>query len=105
MRKFKIKKGDTVIVIAGKDKGKEAKVEKVLPKEEKLILDGLNLSIKHIKPSGSSKSGQIVQKAMPIHISNVQLKDPKSGKPTRLRYEIKKDKKVRVAVKSNTEIK
>ena len=105
MRKFKIKKGDTVIVIAGKDKGKEAKVEKVLPKEEKLILDGLNLVTKHIKAGGSSKSGQIVQKAMPIHISNVQIKDPKSGKPTRIKYEIKKDKKVRVATKSNTEIK
>ncbi len=105
MKKFKIKKGDTVIVIAGKEKGKEAKVLKVLRKEDKVLLDGLNLVKKHLKPTMRGKQGQIVEKPMPVHISNVQLKDPKSGKPTRVRIEMKKDKKVRVSVKSGAEIK
>ncbi len=105
MKKFKIKKGDTVIVIAGKEKGKEGKVLQVLPKEEKLIVDGINLVKKHLKPRSSGKAGQIVEKAMPLHVSNVQIKDPKTGKPTRVRFELKKDKKVRVAVKSGAEIK
>ena len=93
------------MVIAGKEKGKEAKVLKVLRKSEKVLLDGLNLVKKHIKPQTSGKSGQIIEKPMPLHISNVQLKDPKTGKPTRVRFEMKKDKKVRVAAKSGAEIK
>ena len=105
MKKMKIKKGDTVIVIAGKEKGKEAKVIKVLPKEDKVLLEGLNKVKKHIKPKIAGKSGQIVEKEMPIHISNVAIKDPKTGKPSRVRYEIKGDKKIRVAAKSGAEIK
>jgi len=105
MKKFKIKKGDTVIVIAGKEKGKDGKVVRVLRKQDKVILDGLNTVKKHLKPNQAGKVGQIVEKSMPMHISNVQLKDPKTGKPTRVRMETKKDKKVRVAVKSGTEIK
>ncbi len=105
MRKFKIKKGDTVIVIAGKDKGKEAKVLKVLPKEGKLLLDAVNMVKKHLKPSRQGKSGQIIEKPQAIDISNVQIKDPKTGKPTRVHYEFKKDKKLRVATKSGAEIK
>ena len=105
MKKFKIKKGDTVIVIAGKEKGKEGKVLQVLRKEDKVLLDGLNTVKKHLKPNQAGKAGQIVEKPMPLHISNVQLKDPKTGKPTRVKFEVKKDKKVRVAVKSGAEIK
>ncbi len=105
MKKFKIKKGDTVIVIAGREKGKEGKVVKVLRKEDKVIVEGLNIVKKHVKAGRLSKTGQIVEKEMPIHISNVQLKDPKTGKPTRVRFEIKGDKKIRVAVKSGAEIK
>ena len=105
MKKMKIKKGDTVIVIAGKERGKEAKVIKVLPKEDKLVLEGLNKVKKHLKPQIAGKSGQVIEKEMPIHISNVAIKDPKTGKPSRVRYEIRADKKVRVAVKSGAEIK
>lgn len=103
--KFKIKKGDTVVVIAGKEKGKTATVKKVLKAQSRVILDGLNKVKKHLKPNAASQSGQIIEKEMPIHISNVQLKDPKVGKPTRVKVEMKKDKKVRVAVKSGAEIK
>ena len=103
--KFKIKKGDTVIVIAGKEKGKVATVKKVLRSQSKVVLDGLNKVKKHLKPNIAGKSGQIIEKEMPLHISNVQLKDPKTGKPTRVKIEMKKDKKVRVATKSGAEIK
>ncbi len=105
MKKMKIKKGDTVIVIAGKERGKEAKVIKVLPKEDKLVLEGLNKVKKHLKPQIAGKSGQVIEKEMPIHISNVAIKDPKTGKPSRIRYEMKGDKKIRVAAKSGAEIK
>ncbi len=105
MKKFKIKKGDTVIVIAGKEKGKEAKVLQVLRNSDRVVLDGVNLMKKHLKPKYTGKSGQIVEKPQPIHISNVQIKDPKTNKPTRVRFEYKKDKKLRVAVKSGSELK
>jgi len=105
MKKIKIKKGDTVLVIAGKEKGKEAKVLKVLYKEDRVLLDGLNMVKKHLKATHSGKQGQIIEKPMPIHISNVQIKDPKSGKASRIRLEDKKGKKVRVAVRSGAEIK
>ncbi len=104
-KKFKIKKGDTVIVIAGKERGKTAKVLKVLTDQSRVILEGLNKVKKHLKPGIAGKAGQIIEKEMPIHISNVQIKDPKTGKPTRVKMEIKKDKKIRVAVKSGAEIK
>jgi len=104
-KKFKIKKGDTVVVIAGKEKGKTANVLKVIKDTNRVVLDGLNKVKKHLKPGIAGKSGQIIEKEMSVHISNVQIKDPKTGKPTRVKMEIKKDKKVRVAVKSGTEIK
>jgi len=104
-KKLKIKKGDTVVVIAGKEKGKTAKVIKVLRDESRIVLEGLNKVKKHLKPGLAGNAGQIVEKEMPIHISNVQIKDPKTGKPTRVKIEIKKDKKIRVAVKSGSEIK
>lgn len=105
MKKLKIKRGDTVVVIAGKDKGKEGKVLKVLPKKDKVVVEGVNKVKKHIKKGALGKQGEIVEKEMPIHISNVQIKDPKTGKPSRIRFEIKGDKKVRIAVKSGAEIK
>ena len=98
--KLKIKKGDTVIVITGKDKGKTGEVTKVLVQENKVIVSGINIAKRHTKPSQESAGG-IISKEMPIHISNVAYVDPKTNKPTRLGIKMDKDgRKVRVAKKS-----
>ena len=101
---MRIKKGDKVIVIAGSEKGKEGTVSKVLPKEEKVIISGINMVKKHVKPNQAEPEGKITEKEAPIHISNVALVDPKTKKATKVRYEIKDGKKVRVAKKSSTVI-
>ncbi len=101
---MRIKKGDKVVVIAGGEKGKEGTVTKVLPKEEKVIIGGVNMVKKHIKPNQAEPEGKITEKEAPIHISNVALVDPKTKKATKVRYEIKDGKKVRVAKKSSTVI-
>ena len=98
--KLKIKKGDKVIVITGKDKGKTGEVTKVLVQENKVIVAGINMVKRHTKPSQESAGG-IISKEMPIHISNVAYVDPKTNKPTRLGIKMDKDgHKVRVAKKS-----
>ena len=98
--KLKIKKGDKVIVITGKDKGKTGEVTKVLVQENKVIVSGINMARRHTKPSQESAGG-IISKEMPIQISNVAYVDPKTNKPTRLGIKIDKDgRKVRVAKKS-----
>lgn len=98
--KLKIKKDDEVIVITGKDKGKKGTVLKVLPKESRLVISGINLVKKHQKP-GVSGPGGIVQKEASIHVSNVALVDPKQGKPTRVGFKTLKDgSKVRIARRS-----
>ena len=100
MIKLKVKKGDEVIVITGKNKGKKGEVLSVLPKENKAIVAGVNLVKKHTKPSQTSEGG-IVQKELPIHISNISLVDPKSGESTRVGFKTMSDgSKVRVAKKS-----
>ncbi len=100
MNKLKIKKGDKVKVITGKSKGKIGDVLKVFPAERKLLVSGVNLAKKHTKPSQTSEGG-IVQKELPIHISNVSHIDPKSGVVTKIGFKILEDgKKVRVAKKS-----
>ncbi len=81
---MKIKKGDNVIVIAGKEKGKKGVISRALPREDKVVIDGLNLRKKHIKARKSGEKGQVVEVASPIHVSNVQLVDTK-GKTTRTR--------------------
>ena len=101
MIKLKIRSGDTVGVIAGDYKGSEGKVLKVYRKKNKAIVEGINMVSKHEKPSAKNPQGGIIKKEAPIHISNLSLIDPKSGDPTRVRYEIRADKKVRVAKKSN----
>ena len=96
----KIKRGDEVIVITGKDKGKTGKVTKVLVQDNKVIVSGINIAKRHTKPSQESAGG-IISKEMPIHISNVAYVDPKTNKPTRLGIQVDKDgHKVRVAKKS-----
>ena len=98
--KLKIKKGDKVVVITGKDKGKTGEVTKVLVQENKVIVSGINMAKRHTKPSQESAGG-IISKEMPIQISNVAYVDPKTNKPTRLGIKIDKDgRKVRVAKKS-----
>lgn len=102
---MKLKKGDKVIVIAGKSKGQTSSIVRVLPKDNMVVLDGTNLVKKHRKPSAQNRTGQIIDKPMPIHVSNVQLVDPKSGKPTRVR--ISRDDKgsrMRIAVASGQTI-
>lgn len=97
---MKIKKGDKVIVITGKDKGKTGEVTKVMPKDNKVVVAGVNMAKRHQKPS-QENAGGIIEKEMPIHVSNVALVDPKSGKATRVAMRIEDGgRKVRVAKRS-----
>lgn len=96
-----VKKGDTVIVITGKDKGKKGRVLAAYPKKDRVLVEGINLVKKHTRPSQANPQGGIVTQEAPIHVSNVSLVDPKSGKPTRIGYKVLDNgKKVRVAKKS-----
>lgn len=97
---MKIKKGDTVKIIAGKDKGKSGKVERVLTDSNKVIIPGLNLFKSHQRPKKQGQKGQMVDKSMPIHISNVMFVDPKSQKPTRIGKRSENGRMKRYAKKS-----
>ena len=101
----RIKKGDTVYVNAGNDKGKTGKVLSVDPEKNRAIVEGVNMVSKHTKPNAKQPQGGIIKKEAPIHISNLNLVDPKSGKPTRVGFKVEGDKKVRFAKKSGEEIK
>ncbi|EKZ4578585.1 50S ribosomal protein L24 [Listeria monocytogenes] len=92
-----VKKGDKVKVITGKDKGKSGKVLAAFPKKDRVLIEGINMVKKHTKPSNVNPQGGILNVEAPIHVSNVMLLDPKTGEPTRVGYEVKGDKKVRVA--------
>jgi len=106
MAKYRIKKDDTVIVLAGNDKGKTGKVLKMVTDSDRAIVEGVNMVSKSAKPSAKNPQGGIIKQEAPIHISNLSLIDPKSGKPTRVGYQKNDDgKKVRVAKKSGEEIK
>ena len=96
----KIKKGDKVVVLSGKDKGRTGEVAKVMPKEGKVIVSGVNVATRHKKPTQLNPQGGLERKEAPLHVSKVAIADPKTGKPTRVRFEIRGDKKVRVAAKS-----
>jgi large subunit ribosomal protein L24 len=95
-----VKKGDKVMVISGKDKGKTGVILEALPKKERVLVEGVNIVKKHTKPNQANPQGGIVSQEAPIHVSNVMLIDPKSGEPTRVGYKVEGDKKVRVAKKS-----
>ncbi|MBM3633036.1 MAG: 50S ribosomal protein L24 [Alphaproteobacteria bacterium] len=98
--KFKIRKGDTVIVRTGRDKGKKGEVLSVVKEDAKVFVKGINVVKRHTKPS-QTNTGGIIQKELPIHISNVALLDPKDGSPTKVGFKIQKDgTKVRYAKKS-----
>ncbi len=105
MSKLHIKKGDTVIVNRGEDKGKTGKVLQVLVKEQRAIVEGINVVSKHTKPNAKNPQGGILEKEAPIHVSNLNLIDPKSGKATRIAIKVVDGKKVRIAKKSGEEIK
>jgi large subunit ribosomal protein L24 len=104
MAKYKIKTGDQVIVTAGDHKGSEGRVMKVITEKNKAIVEGVNLVKKHEKPSAANPQGGITEKEAPVHISNLALKDPNSGEPTRVGYRMEGDKKIRFAKKSNQAI-
>ena len=95
----KIRKGDKVVVLAGKDKGRTGEVVKVMPKDDKALVRGVNLVRRHQKQSASQEGG-IITKEAPIHLSNIAVADPKDGKPTRVGFDVKDGKKVRIAKRS-----
>ncbi|MFA6728240.1 MAG: 50S ribosomal protein L24 [Prevotella sp.] len=105
MGKLHIKKDDTVLVLAGRDRGKSGKVLKVLVKENRAIVEGINMVTKSTKPSAKNPQGGIVKQEASIHISNLSLIDPKSGKATRIAIKREGKKVVRIAKKSGEEIK
>ena len=96
----KIKKGDSVIVLTGKDKGRKGTVTKVLPEDGRVLVQGVNMVQRHTRPSQTNPNGGIVRKEASLHISNVAIADPSSGKPSRVGFKIEGDIKVRVAKKS-----
>ena len=98
--KLKIRKGDKVVVITGKDKGKQGEVIRTIPSENRAVVRGINVAKRHQKQTAAQEGG-IVSKEMPVHVSNLALRDPKDGKPTRVGYKTLADgKKVRVAKRS-----
>ena len=104
--KLKIRKGDLVKVIAGDSKGQQGKVQEVLVAKSRVVVEGINLVSKHTKPNAATPNGGIIKKEAALHISNVQLVDPKSGKTTRVGRKLNADGKlVRVAKISGEEIK
>ena len=103
MAAAKIKKGDRVVVLSGKDKGKTGEVTKAFPKESKVIVSGVNVATRHRKPTQANPQGGLERIEAPLHISKVALAT-KDGKPTRVRFETQDGKKVRVAVKTGEKI-
>lgn len=101
----RIKKDDAVVVVAGKNKGTRGKVLRVMPDSDKVLIEGVNIITKHIKPSQTSPQGGRVKKEAPIHASNVMLADPKDGKPTRVRVKtLESGERVRIAVRSGEQL-
>ena len=100
MASARIKKGDTVVVLSGKDKGKTGTVKQVMPRDERVVVEGVNMAVRHRKASQTNPQGGIDRSEAPMHISKVAVADPKSGAATRVRFETRDGKKVRVAVKS-----
>lgn len=101
---MKLKKGDNVIVITGKDKGKKGKIVRVFPEVNKVVVEGLNMMKKHQRPRKSNEKGQMINIAMPMNASNVMILDPKTGKASRIGKKELGDKMVRIARKSGQEI-
>jgi large subunit ribosomal protein L24 len=96
----RIKKGDRVVILSGKDKGKTGEVTKSMPKDGKVVVSGVNIAVRHRKASQTNPQGGLERSEAPLHVSKVALADPKTGKATRVRFEERDGKKVRVAVRS-----
>jgi large subunit ribosomal protein L24 len=103
--KMKIKKGDTVMVVSGKDKGKTGAVLTVLPRENRVVVDGAGMIKRHMKKTGRGQSGRIIERPSTLHASNVMVMDPSAKKPTRIGRSVEGKKKVRVTKKSKTTLK
>lgn len=101
---MRIKKGDQVVITSGKDRARKGKVIQALPKEERVIVEGINLRKKHIKAKRSGEKGQIVQSPAPLRVCNIKLICPKCGKATRVGYKIEGEKKYRICKKCKQEI-
>jgi large subunit ribosomal protein L24 len=99
----KIRKGDKVVVLTGKDKGRTGEVVQVMPKEDRAVVKGINLVKRHQRQTQTQEAG-IITKEAPIHLSNIAIVDPKDGKPTRVGFKVEGDKKVRVAKRSGVSI-
>ena len=100
---MKLKTGDKVVVVSGSNKGKEGKITKIL--DSRVIVEGVNIVKKHLKPKNNNGTGEIIEMEAPIHVSNVMLSDPKTKKPTKVRVEKdSKGKKIRISKKSNEKI-
>jgi large subunit ribosomal protein L24 len=104
MSAMKIKKGDRVVVLSGKDKGKHGEVTKSMPKDGKVVVSGVNIITRHRKPSQANPQGGLERVEAPMAVSKVAVEDPKTGKPTRVRFETRDGKKVRVAARSGETI-
>ncbi|WP_199553345.1 50S ribosomal protein L24 [Sandaracinobacteroides hominis] len=96
MSMAKIRKGDTVVVLTGKDKGREGQVVQSMPKDGKVVVSGVNMIARHTKPSQADPEGGVKRREAAINVSNVAIKDPKTGKPARVGFEVRDGKKVRV---------
>jgi large subunit ribosomal protein L24 len=99
----KIRKGDKVVVLAGKDKGRTGEVLRVMPKEDRAVVRGINVVVRHQRQTQSQEGG-LIRKEAPIHLSNIAIADPKDGKPTRVGFKVEGDKKVRFAKRSGETI-
>jgi large subunit ribosomal protein L24 len=101
----RLRKDDKVVVTAGKDKGKTGKVVRVIADSQRVVVEGVNMIIKHVKPTRENQRGGIERREAPLHLSNVMLADPQTGEPTRVRFQVlESGQKVRVAVKSGEQI-
>jgi large subunit ribosomal protein L24 len=101
----RIKKGDDVIVLAGKERGKRGVVRQVMPKDGTALVQDINISKRHMKPTGTARQAGIVDKEQPIHLSNLALVDPKTTKPTRVRVrQLSNGRKVRIAIASGEQM-
>jgi large subunit ribosomal protein L24 len=101
----RIKKGDEVIVLTGKERGKRGVVRQVMPRQGTALIQDINISKRHLKPSGGARQAGIVDKEQPIHLSNLALVDPRTSKPTRVRVrELASGKKVRIAIASGEQM-
>src|SRR3989344_4386014 len=96
---MKVKKGDSVLIISGKDKGRAAKILKSFPKELKILVEGMNLKKKHVRPKKQGEKGQVVSVPTPMDVSDVKFLCPKCGKASRLGYKLSEDKKFRICNK------